>query len=623
MLERRLSWRRYSLLATALLTGILLFWIALHCDGADWYISQTHADIIYTGVRRFGEFPFFSFIFNGGTYFVQDPQSNLFSPAVPLILLAGPSIGLRLLEGLWGVVGVYVFTVWLRRRLSVEAALVGAVAMATSLGVLWKIAVGNDMFLWHLGLPVLLWAVERVMQKRTIESALCFGLALGVLLLGPTFHSFTYLFLPVVPLFVLVEWAFERPTRQELLKTIGLFALACVLALSMISFKLACWAKFPMARPVGDFGTLPLWTGIKQLFDYSLVHTAAVTPSRYAGAGARWANRGWGVEEGATALPPIAVLLALAGLVFAARSQPQRKTGVFALLLVVLGLALTCWSPAWEAFRLLNGGNFRVAQRCLGMAAYGLSIFAALGAEALLSRLKQAAMMPVALGVVGVMLASAVWWTHAASKHFGTMVNDTVRPEAMNPLEVMQEERSAADGIDSYTHLIRYRGRRDILTGTGYTDGFLVVGNDFKPDLWAAQRRLPVVFDPNFWHKKKSAFGDVTPDQVSVENVRVKLRRLAPHARFSLRVNLPEHGMVVTTNPPDAKLAVRPAGNQMEIENLGDEPIERAVIRAKFPVSIAWVVLSIVSVIGTIMALVELNWTPAPATTPAVSDARN
>jgi len=41
--------------------------------------------------------------------------------------------------------------------------MVGAVAMATSLGVLWKIAVGNDMFLWHLGLPVLLWAVERVM----------------------------------------------------------------------------------------------------------------------------------------------------------------------------------------------------------------------------------------------------------------------------------------------------------------------------------------------------------------------------------------------------------------------------------------------------------------------------
>jgi hypothetical protein len=623
MLERRLDWRRYALLSTALLTGILLFWIALHCDGADWYISQTHADIIYTGLRRFGEFPFFSFIINGGTYFVQDPQSNLFSPAVPLILLAGPSIGLRLLEGLWGVAGVYVFTIWLRRRMSAEAAMVGAVAMATSLGVLWKIAVGNDMFLWHLGLPVLLWAVERVMQKRTIESALVFALALGVLLLGPTFHSFTYLFLPVVPLYVLVEWAFERPTRRDLLKTIGLFALACVLALSMIGFKVACWTKFPMARPVGDMGTLPLWTGIKQLFDYSLVQTAVVVPSRYIGKGAHWASRGWGVEEGATAVPPIAVLLALVGVVFAARSRPQWKTGLFALILVLIGLTLTCWSPAWETFRKLNGGNFRVAQRCLGMAAYGVAIFAALGAQALLSRLKQATVMPVALGLVGIMLASAVWWTHAAGRHLGEMANDVVRPDAMNPLEVMSEERKAADSIESYTHIRRYRGQRDILSGTGYTDGFLVVGNEFKPSMWAAQRRLPVLFDPNFWNKKKPAFGDVTPDQVSVENVRIKLRRIPPHARFSMRVNLPEYGMVVTTTPSDAKLVVKLTGNQMEIENQGDEPVERAVIRAKFPVSIAWVVLSMVAVIGTIIALIELNWTPARAVSPVTSDARS
>ena len=610
MLERQLEWRRYGLAATALLTGVLLFWIALHCDGADWYISQTHADIIYTGLRRFGEFPFFSFVFNGGTYFAQDPQSNLFSPAVPLILLAGPSIGLRLLEGLWGLVGVYVFTAWLRRRMSTEAAMVGAVAMATSLGVLWKIAVGNDMFLWHLGLPVLLWTVERVMHERTVESALYFALALGVLLLGPTFHSFTYLFLPAVPLFVLVEWAFERPSGKELAKTLALFALACGLALAMISFKLACWVRFPMARPVGDLGTLPLWTGIKQLVDYSLVHTAVVQPSRYVGKGLHWANRGWGVEEGATALPPIALLLALVGIVSVVCSRAKWKTGLFALILLVIGLTLTCWSPAWEAFRLLNGGNFRVAQRCLGMAAYGLAIFAALGAEALLSRLKRAA-VPVALGLVSVMLASAVWWTHAAARHQGKMSNDTVAAEAMNPLQVMRDEREAADRIKSFNFIRRYRGRRDILSGTGYTDGFLVVGNDFNPNLWVAQRRLPVLFDFNYSNKR--GFGEVNPDQVSFENLRIKLRRLPPHVRFLLRANEPEFGMVVTTTPRDAKLVVKRSGNLLEVENQGDEPVERAVIRAKFPVPIAWVVLSIVSLLGTLIALIEIGWAPASA----------
>jgi hypothetical protein len=61
----------------------------------------------------------------------------------------------------------------------------------------------------------------------------------------------------------------------------------------------------------------------------------------------------------------------------------------------------------------------------------------------------------------------------------------------------------------------------------------------------------------------------------------------------------------------------------MEIENQGDEPVERAVIRAKFPVSIAWVVLSMVAVIGTIIALIELNWTPTRAVSPVASDARS
>src|SRR4051812_34869796 len=102
MAEERSNRQRYALGAAAVLTGTLLFWLSLHCRSLDWYISETHADVIYTGLRRFREFPYFSFVFNGGTYFLQDGQSNLFSPAVPLILLTGPSDGLRLMEGLWG-----------------------------------------------------------------------------------------------------------------------------------------------------------------------------------------------------------------------------------------------------------------------------------------------------------------------------------------------------------------------------------------------------------------------------------------------------------------------------------------------------------------------------------------
>ena len=437
-----------------------------------------------------GEFPYFSFVFNGGSYFIQDPQSNLFSPAVPLILLAGPSIGLRLLEGLWGVVGVFAFVGWMRRRVSLEAALVGAVASATSLGVLWRVAVGNDMFLWHLGLPLLLWSADRVLSERTWRSSLWFALALGLLMLGPTFHSFTYLFVPVVPLYVLLGLLALPPNRRELGKVVGLFAFACTLSVLMISFKLASWLKFPMQRLVGDYGVLPFWSSIEQLFDYSIVQWARVAAVKFVAKPGRWNMYGWGVEESATALPPIGTLFALLGLIAAAVSKEKRRIGTFALIVLLLGLLLTSWSPAWEAFRRMNGGNFRVAQRCLGMSAFALSVFAALGADLLFTRFKRTA-LPASLASVALMLGSAVWWTHAAGQTKDGIVNNT----PMNPIERAIEERTTASKVHSFDKLRRYRGQRDILAGTGYTDGFMVVGNEDDPRLWVAQRALPILFD--------------------------------------------------------------------------------------------------------------------------------
>src|SRR5450432_1977676 len=117
------------------------------------------------------------------------------------------------------------------------------------------------------------------MRERTVQSALLFGLVLGLLLLGPTFHSFTYLFLPVVPLFVLLEWAFHRPKLAELARTIALFGAACALALLIASPKLVCWAKFPMSRPVNDAGVIGLDRTISSLFDYSATKFSFVQTS--------------------------------------------------------------------------------------------------------------------------------------------------------------------------------------------------------------------------------------------------------------------------------------------------------------------------------------------------------
>jgi len=590
MTERRIDWQRYGLGIVALCTGAVLFWLSLHCQAWDWFISETHADVIYTGIRQFGEFPYFSFVFNGGAYFIQDPQSNLFSPAVPLILLAGPSIGLRLLEALWGVVGVYAFVGWMRRRVSLEAALVGAVASVTSLGILWRVAIGNDMFLWHLGLPLLLWAADRVLSERSLHSSLWFALALGILMLGPTFHSFTYLFVPMVPLYVLLELWFQRPNLREFRKIVGLFALSCTLAVLMNSFKLAAWLKFPMQRLVGDYGVLPLWSSIEQLFDYSIIHRV-----RIAGAGAAGKRlRGYFVEESATALPPIGTLFAVLGLAAAALSKSKRRIGLFALIALLLGLLLTSWSPAWEAFRRMNGGNFRVAQRCLGMSTFALSVFAALGADALFARFKRAA-LPSSLVSVAIMLGSALWWTHAAGRIGEDVVSDT----PMNPLERSAEERESASKVHSFDKLRRYRGKRDILTGTGYTDGFLVVGNEEDPELWVAQRALPILFDG---HAKWNT-GGLKQRQISTRHLSVKIRDLPPRSRSFLRVQQPEFGLSVTTVPPNAGVTVQPSGNLLVLENPTNETIDRVVLRARLPISIFWVVTSALALLGTIGGL--------------------
>jgi len=397
-----------------------------------------------------------------------------------------------------------------------------------------------------------------------------------------------------VPLYVLLELIWARPSASEVRKIVGLLALACTLAVLMISFKLAAWLKFPMKRLVGDYGVLPLLTSLQQLFDYSLVNRVGVVAARFVGLPSRIGFHAWGSEETGTALSPFATLFALIGMVAVAISKPKRRFGLFALLVLLFGLALSSWSPAWEAFRRLNGGNFRVASRCLGMAAFALSVFAALGADAVFSRWKRAA-LPLSLAASALMCGSALWWTHAA----GLTDDGIVLPTWMDPLEKARTEQEAASKVHSFDWIRRYRGRRDILEGTGYTDGFLVVGNDDDPMLWVAQRPLPILFDG---HKDWNV-GGVKQKQITTEHFRVKIRDLPAHSITYLRLHEPEFGLAITTVPPNAALSVHPKGNLLVVENQGDAVIDRVVLRARLPISIFWPIISALALFVTVGGL--------------------
>ncbi|HET9934242.1 MAG TPA: hypothetical protein VFQ35_26250, partial [Polyangiaceae bacterium] len=331
--------RRALLLIGALSSGFLILWLSLKSSGADWYISETRADILYTGLHSFHEFPYFSFALNGGSYLLQDPEGPLLSPTALAIAALGPTLGLRVVTGLWAALGVLGFVAWLRGRVRLEAAMLGGVASVTSLAVLWKVAVGNDMFLWGLALPGILFLVRAVVSRRTIASAIALGVAAGVLLLGPTFLVLTYLFAPVVPLALVYELVTSRVERRDWWRLAALLLLSGVVACCVASPKLALWTVLPMQRPTIDHGVLSLSRSLRGLFNYGATKSSLLHMVSYRdGAPVIGA---WDGSEAAMAPSPVATALALLGTVACFRKSPRRALGGMAAALVAIGLTLS------------------------------------------------------------------------------------------------------------------------------------------------------------------------------------------------------------------------------------------------------------------------------------------
>ena len=117
--------------------------------------------------------------------------------------------------------------------------------------------------------------------------------------------------------------------------------------------------------------------------------------------------------------------------------------------------------------------------------------------------------------------------------------------------------------------------------------------------LWVAQRALPILFDG---HTKMNV-GGLKQSQITTEHLRVKIRDLPPHSRTFLRVQQPPYGLAVTTVPPHAELNVRPQGNLLLLENATDKTIDRVVLRARLPISVVWLFISGLALVGTVAGL--------------------
>lgn len=593
MVEAAKSWQRYGTGLVSLLAGAIVLWVALHSSGSDWYISETHADILFTAVRSFHEFPYFSFVFGGGGYFVQDPQNNLFSVVTPLVALLGPTIGLRLAIALWGGVGCYAFIAWMRRHVSELGAQLGGLSWVASLGVFWRIEVGNDMFLWHLGLPILLLLVEKLVAERTVRSAVAFGLVLGIFILGPTFHSFTYLYVPVLPIFTIGALIVERPNARTLGRIALLIGAAFALALTIASPKIVSWGRFSMSRPVPDPSTGMLLESLRTLFDFRYTRWSEYVMGSFR-RGRRIYKYWWGIHEAAVALPPPASLLVPLGAVTGLIVKRQRFYALFAWALVVVGLTLSNSEPVWFFLRRITHDSFRVAPRFHAVAWFGLAVFTTLGADYLLSRFRRVA-VPFAGVFVALVVASAAWWTYEAGRVTQRSATDNILPNVMNPFTTIADEFAQASQVKSFDRLVPFSpGERSFLLGEGSIDGFFVVGNPPSP-LSARHRPIQTVRRP-------------TSGGSLVTHTRIELGDISPGERIAVRIAEPQFGMRVRTYPSSAKLQLSWDWNGLNVENVGDDPIRLVVLRAKLPISIAWFVLSLVALLGSCAALTYPRW---------------
>ena len=577
--SRASSSARTGVLLVAFACATFIFWLALKSQGADWYISQTRADILYTGGGSFHEFPYFSFGINGGSYLLQDPEGPLLAPTALAILLAGPSLGLRLMTGAWAALGVLGFAQWLTGRVRVEAALLAGVAAATTLGVLWKVAVGNDMFLWALGLPGFLFAVRCVIERGTVLSAVVLGLWIGVFLLGPTFFVGTYLFLPVVPLAVLFEFKSLQARAKPISRVLPLAIFACVLGCAIASPKVALWFTLPMQRPTEDHGVLSLAQGLRGLWDYTITKSTALMVTSYDAGKATLGA--WDISEGAMALSPVALLLACVGVVRGLRKGPQRQLALLALALMALGLTLACSWPVWHAIRLLTHNGIRVAPRFLAVASFGGCILVALGADAVLNRFERVARW-LTVGLAGSLLACGVTWVCAASRSYGVTRNDVVQPNAMKLRDVFRREKTSGSAIQSFTRVVPMDGiERNILKGAAIVDNYRIVGNSVEPVDW--------------WHGVPSSLPiTARPDdakRTTVTHLSVQSHDLAAGAQLQLPFQLPSQGFELETSPPGATVTAAQVGNYLVLTNASQRPLQSLTLKTMLPISPLWFVL--------------------------------
>lgn len=547
-----------AVLAVACLCAVLITRLGLHSTGRDWYISEWQAAMAYSALVHYHELPWFSWLVNGGEHQVQNPQGMATSPALLFIAACGPEAGLRVAAGAYAALGVLAMWLWLRRYVRDGAALCAGAAWVLSLGFFWRIAVGNDMFMWHVCLPGVLWAFDRLIMRPGWRTALALAVLVGMIGYGPTFHSIMYLLAPGALLWCGVQAVAALMTRWRCARAVGRSAAwgagALALVLLLCAPRLAMWLQLPMARTIWFDGTVRWRAALACLVDSGMTAVAWLP---------RLSQTSWGVWETSVALAWAGTLCAAIGLLSGLRRLS--RLWCYALLMSVVGFVLAVHAPLYRWLFAACGGRFRVPDRFLMLSSFGLAVLAGCGVDWLSNYLPQK-WRGALVAVIVVCIAAQAWWWQGAAKRAGTIEREAMPWCARPPLQQRAGLHSATPAGGAYN--VFYAGHMLVRENP-------VPGADWNSAYARHVKELRDYGQPVF----------VTQGQVHValSHRAVHISEMAPGAEVRMRLMPSVFGERVRVTPPNAEVTLYRGNYDMRLRNTGTVAVQRARIDARVP----------------------------------------
>ena len=414
--------KRSHLLAIVSFTFVVLIYLFLsfRCSGHDWKDAEGNAEVISVSNLQPATFPVFSYIYNGGAYLFQDPQTFLTSAVSQFIVrAAGPASGLRWFLVLFAAIGWFSLFAWLKPKLGETAAAVSATVWCLSLCFFWRGVAGHVPYFVHFTLPLFLILFERIFDGKNLPLSIPLLGVLGAWVgYEPSFHSFFYLIIPIGLIWVSILTV-HRETGQ-VRAMMGISA-SIAIALLILAPRWISWLHLPMTRSPDPLdGTLRLRDVL-----YGLFATARAGVMHFGVPGSSFNERLDYIWEVNVALFPPATFLAAIGLGVFFKDLGKKKSAlILAVFCVAFGVVIATDQMLWRSIQSLTSSGIRVPSRFLGAAAFGLAVLAGYGFQFLAKKFPRYETW-IAASVILATVAFSADWIRRAEKQ-GTLLKESI-----------------------------------------------------------------------------------------------------------------------------------------------------------------------------------------------------